>query len=141
MPVRSEAAPTLTFIPFANERVNAEAATTRYADEAGRLTRALPLWLAEAFLMTYDVRTTFLLYAAKGHGPVVFGQPLSVASLAGVVAKSSGPRIVVSGSLLSDGLRVDAWDVDTQAQLASIKRPLDADLGELAAGLERELAN
>jgi tetratricopeptide (TPR) repeat protein len=74
-PGRSDADSLVGLFAFADGTSGAKTAQVQAIDEGGRLTRSLPLYLAESLGMRFRIRTHLSLFVSKGHGPAVFGQP------------------------------------------------------------------
>ena len=103
--------PTIAFFPLANETTNAGGAQVQKADDAGRLTRGIPLFLAETLRLQFRVRTPMTALVANGHGPVVFGERMSPAEVARWVEASAGRRIAVTGAWTAHGVDLDVGDL------------------------------
>jgi len=142
LPERGEDAPSVTFVALANEAAGAQVSQIQTVDAAGRTTRAIPLLLAEEFLMRHAVRTTCLLFVAKGSGPAVFGTATDVSSLAHLVADDGGRRVVIGGSLGATSVSLRAWDADEERCVAeaTVARS-GVDDGQLAAALYEEIVS
>ncbi|MFZ5896616.1 MAG: tetratricopeptide repeat protein [Myxococcota bacterium] len=141
-PARPASAPRISFVPLSDASKQGETVESHVVDQAGRVTRALPLYLAEVFHARFDVNASCLVFVAKGHGPVVFRGDNEPASLAHLVPASEGPRVLVTGSVGARGVALKLWDLDAQSSLGEIE--LDGaleDLGALAEGLETRIGS
>lgn len=140
LPEREAALPRFIFFAFSDETSKATQSQSRPADEIGRLTRGLPLYLSEAFSMRFEVQATCALPIAKGIGPVVSQAPSEVLSLGRLFPQDGGRRIAIGGSIVPGGVEFSAWDVDEGRELAAIEVRHDRhDVGGLVSSLEREL--
>lgn len=132
--------PAICFVTFANETLKAEAAHVRLSEARGRLTRSLPLYLAESIGLGYRVQSSALMLVSPLHGPAVFGQPLEQRALEARLPAHPGHRIVVAGSLVADGIRLYVWE----AGHSDITDVLDVggrfdELGVLVAATEKAM--
>jgi tetratricopeptide (TPR) repeat protein len=112
----------------------------RKADDLGRLTRALPLYLAESLLLKHRVRVRCTLLAAEGKGPAVFGQQLGRELLESWLPAAPARRVVVTGTLVGAGVQFSLWEAGTgeAPAILSVAGPLE-DVGALAARAEKAL--
>jgi tetratricopeptide (TPR) repeat protein len=141
LPDRGEDAPSITFVALADETAQGDASQVRPVDASGRTTRAVPLFLAEACMMRYAVRTTCLLLVAKGSGPAVFRKATDTASIARLAPRDGNRRVVIAGSVDATRACLTAWDANAERTLCEVEvRRKGADDGQLAAALCDELA-
>lgn len=75
LPSYDEAAPLLALFTFANQTLEGDAPQIQMADHTGRLTRGLPIYLAEALQLRFRVRTRTTLLVAKHHAMAGSGAP------------------------------------------------------------------
>jgi len=141
-PTRPGSALRLAFVPLSDESQRGLSAEARTVDRGGRVSRALPLYLAEVLHARFELDTSCLVFVAKGQGPVVFGGPSEPERLAHLIPVSEGPRAIVTGSVTAKGVALSIWDLDAKKALASIEwqGSLD-DLGVIGAALEQQLCS
>ncbi|MGC4094133.1 MAG: hypothetical protein QM756_40730 [Polyangiaceae bacterium] len=140
-PVRSSSAPRLAFVSFSDETKGARGSESHSVDQSGRVSRALPLYLAEVLHARFELDASCLVFVAKGHGPVVFGGTSDAEQLSHLIPPSAGRRALVTGSVSALGVSISVWDLDARASLASIEVRASLDeLGMLAGELEAQLA-
>lgn len=141
-PARAESAPRLAFVPLFDATQGGRSSESQLVDQAGRASRALPLYLAEALHARFELETSCLVFVAKGHGPVLFGGEGDPGQFSHYIPESSGRRLLVTGSVLPTGIKLSVWDVNEQADIASIECEATLqDLGAIAASLESKLAS
>jgi tetratricopeptide (TPR) repeat protein len=140
LPSRTDADPFVALFTFANETLKDDAARLQMADEQGRLTRALPLYLAEALRLRFRLRTRASIFVVKNQGPAVFGKPLARETLEGSLPPSLGRRIAVTGSLVAGGIRLEVWEVGAveTPTTVSVEASL-TDVSRLVINVERLL--
>jgi tetratricopeptide (TPR) repeat protein len=132
--------PSIALSTFANETLTSSEQQIQKTDDLGRLTRALPLYLAELFGLRFRVRSRVSMLVVKNQGAAVIGKQLSREALEALGSTSGARRVVVAGSLVSTGVRLQLWEIgsatapETLAVDASLK-----DVGGLMNGVERAL--
>lgn len=115
-------------------------------DELGRLSRAIPLYLAEAvhYWSDYAACTYFLM--AEGHGPVLTGQPMVGEDIYEILPPDM--KYVVTGEIGCTGegeqrrwqIALSLWNCTTRSkQLTETEEATDAGLGNVMQELERKL--
>ncbi|MEH6304210.1 tetratricopeptide repeat protein [Olivibacter sp. CPCC 100613] len=67
---------------------------SQLSDVAGRLSRSIPLLLAEATQLNNQAQSSTLIYYAQERGFTVFGQRLDAGSLAAIASQEEGPDYV-----------------------------------------------
>lgn len=137
-PARSASAPRIAFVPFSDETKAGRSSESQLVDQAGRASRALPLYLAETLHARFDLETSCLVFVAKGHGPVLFGGESEPERFAHLVPDSSAPRVLVTGNIAASGIVLSLWEVEAKSTLEkmNIDGSLD-DIGALSEKLER----
>jgi tetratricopeptide (TPR) repeat protein len=141
-PARSESAPRLAFVPFSDTTKAGRSSESQLVDEAGRASRALPLYLAETLHGRFELETSCLVFVAKGHGPVLFAGESEPERLSHLVPDSSAPRVLVTGNIVESGVELTLWDVHAQAKLAQVGVDGSlADTGALSEKLERAVCD
>jgi tetratricopeptide (TPR) repeat protein len=140
LPAARREAPVVALATFSSEVVPARQAQIQAADAPGRLTRALPLFVAEALQLKYGLRVHCSILVAKGAGPVVMGSALDPQTLEAILPDASGPQLLVNGRVLPGGVRLDLWERGQGGtpETLSVEAPL-VDPGRLAAAVERAL--
>jgi tetratricopeptide (TPR) repeat protein len=125
---------------FANETLTGTESQVQKADDSGRLTRALPLYLAEVLRLRFRLRARASIWIARNHGPAVIGKQLGRETLESAAAASGPRRIVVAGSLVTTGVALTIWEVgrDEPPATLSVEVPL-TDVGAVLSTVERTL--
>ena len=133
--------PTISLVTFANEMLKDDTPQVRMSEALGRLTRSLPLYLAETFGLGYRMQSRALMLISKAHGPAVIGQMLGRSVLESQLPASAGRRVVVAGSLVAEGVQLCIWEVGNghATETVNVASPLD-DVGALVAATEKALA-
>lgn len=99
--VSAQESSNLLFVIFANTTPQEDPESQQREDDIGRLTRSLPLYLAESSYFRTNARPDTMIAVMRGVGPVVFGQPLTEDQL--LSFGDDNIRVVVSGSILETG--------------------------------------
>jgi tetratricopeptide (TPR) repeat protein len=141
LPARSDAVPHVTFFTLANALAAGGAQQIQTTNGAGRLTRAIPLYLAETVLLQLEAQARSVVFVVPGAGPVVFGKSLEREALEKALPARSGARIAVAGTLVEGGIELRIWEAgsaDTGHTLL-VEGSL-SDPGALAAKVEEGVA-
>jgi tetratricopeptide (TPR) repeat protein len=138
-PVRDDS-PELTFVALTSELSNSGVAEVQRSDDLGRLTRALPLYWNTRFRLGFEATTRSLMFVVNPGGPAILGAPQEPAAVVGLIPEASRPQIIVVGSVVEGGVRIEAWDRKAGQQIAE-HRAIGAlsDLGPLADELAQQL--
>jgi tetratricopeptide (TPR) repeat protein len=142
LPSRGEESPSVVLFTLADETRTGEAAQVQMADESGRLTRAIPLYLLEAVRLRLGTRVRCALMVVPEKGPAVFRQPFERGALESSLSPSPSRPVLVAGSLLAGGLRLEVCEAGTGAAPATIT--VDAprtDVAGLVARAEQALVS
>jgi len=142
LPSRGDESPSVVLFTLADETRTGEAAQVQMADESGRLTRAIPLYLLEAVRLRLRARVRCALMIVSGQGPAVFRQPFERAALESSLPPSPSRPVLVAGSLRAGGLRLEVWEAG--AGVAPTTITVDAprtDVAGLAARAEQALVS
>ncbi len=134
--------PEIAFLALANV-TGAEQAdpSVQREDDLGRLTRSLPMYLAESTWLRSGRRTCVVLPAVRGAGPVVSGQPWPEES---IFHCAGDAPLAVSGSLDGSGdeLRVELslWDCTSRRRICQLDFSMTPDeLGTTVQELDHEI--
>jgi tetratricopeptide (TPR) repeat protein len=139
-PPRGDDEPSISLSTFANEMLAGSEQRIQKADDLGRLTRALPLYLAEIFGLRFRVRSRASMLVVKNQGAAVIGTQLSREALEAGAPSSGSRRIVVAGSLVSMGVSLQIWEIGSAAAPTTIGLEASLkDVGGLLSGVERVL--
>jgi len=133
--------PAICLSTFANETIAGDApAQLQTVDDLGRLTRALPIYLAEAFRLRFRVRTRAAMWVVKNGGPAVMGKPLNREILESAAPEAAARRIVVAGSLVATGVQLQIWEIGRPDPPATVSVEVSLqDVGAVLGGVERAL--
>lgn len=132
--------PIIALSTFANETLAGAQPQIQRADDLGRLTRALPLYLAEILGRRFRVRSHASILVVKNHGPAVIGQQLTREALEAAVPASGARRVVVAGTLVSTGVRIEIWQIGSAEPPATLNLDVAlTDAGGVLRGVERAL--
>ena len=139
LPSRGEGDPFVGLCTFANETIRADAPRLQSADPLGRLTRALPLYLAEMLRLRFRLRARAVILATH-HGPAVFGQQLGRDTVDGMLSEVMGHRLAIAGSLIESGVKLEIWKVggSEASTSVSVAVPL-TDVTLVVTSVERAL--
>jgi hypothetical protein len=142
MQPRSDTDPFVALFTFANETLKGDTPQIQLADTMGRLTRALPLYLAETLRIRFRLRSSATIFVVKDQGPAVFGSPLARETLEGVLSPVAGRRVVIAGSLVETGVKLDLWEMGS-AEPPTIVRieASHADVPALVSDVERAVVD
>jgi tetratricopeptide (TPR) repeat protein len=133
--------PTIYLVTLANEMLKDKTPQVRMSETLGRLTRSLPLYLAEALGLGFRLQSRALMLISKAHGPAVVGQMLGRSVLESHLPASDGRRVVVAGSLVAEGVRLCIWEVGSGNTTETVNVPSSLeDVGALVAATEKALA-
>jgi tetratricopeptide (TPR) repeat protein len=99
---KSEQARKVTFISFSKIHAKEANAQVQREDEIGRMTRAIPMYLAEAVHFWTDLKGITFIHIVKGGGPVVSGSESDDAMLCDQLKGKSD--YLVTGSIAESGL-------------------------------------
>jgi tetratricopeptide (TPR) repeat protein len=136
----------ILFVTFANTtRLSIQEATRQKTDDIGRLTRSIPLYLAEAFLFETGFVVASALPLVNGHYPVVSGADWTkdhVLQLA-----RSGERhmdYVVTGSISEEAgeytVAFHVWNVAAETETATFSQTGGkSKIGRIIAALQSDL--
>jgi len=134
----SDDEPIITLPTFANETVNMSG--IQRANEQGRLTRALPLYLEEVLQVRFRVQARAAMFVAKGHGPAVSSRQLDREQLDGTAPESTARRIVVAGSIVATGVTLRIWEIGSPEEPVDVPVAVALeDQGAVVAAVERAL--
>ena len=134
------------FFALAKKREGDEGPESQREDEIGRLTRAIPLYFAEAAHYWSQYAARFYIQVAEGGGPVVSGEEADANALFDVVPPAM--KFFVTGEIGCSGedeqrqwqISLSLWNCTTRKKQAfeSGQAP-DAELGSLILNLEERL--
>lgn len=144
LPQKPEQAPVVVFASLAVQNVAANQQVQR-EDDFGRLSRSLPLFLAEQFWLLSPIRASVALPVADVGGWVVSQQPWPEDRLTELLQDSERGRArLVTGSLRPDGeqVRVDLWvyDCATRQRIGHATATAGRQAGELGKAVQALLA-
>lgn len=134
------------FFALSKMMVGSERAESQREDDLGRLTRAIPLYLAEAAHYWSDYAANCYFQIVEGGGPVVSGHEADGNALWDIVPPSM--KYFVTGEIGSSGegdhvqwqLSLSLWDCATRTRQASeAGKAAQAELGALVLDLEKRL--
>lgn len=143
---KPEEAPEVGFFALSKIMDGSERAEEQREDELGRLTRAIPLYLAEAAHYWSDYAARCYVLIVEGGGPVVSGGETDGAGLFDIVPP--GMRYFVTGEVGRSGegdavqwcISLSLWDCSTRAKQASESGSASQEeLGNLVLKLEQRL--
>jgi tetratricopeptide (TPR) repeat protein len=140
-PLASDDEPAVCLSTFANETIAGDGPPqTQQVNDLGRLTRALPIYLAEVLRVRFRLRTRASMWVVKNQGPAVMGKPLNREIIESAALASGSRRIVVAGSLVATGVQLQIWEIGGKEPPAtlSVAAPL-TDVGAVLGGVERTL--
>ncbi|HEY8152471.1 MAG TPA: hypothetical protein VIK51_26430, partial [Vicinamibacteria bacterium] len=123
---------------LADETRTGDAAQVQMTDDSGRLTRAIPLYLLEAIRLRLRARVRCAIMIVPGQGPAVLRQPFERAALEYSLPPSPSRPVLVAGSLLAGGLRMEIWEAGAAAATITVDAP-HTDVGALVARAEQAL--
>lgn len=141
-----EGAQELGFFALSKIVDGAERAESQREDDVGRLSRAIPMYLAEAAHYWSDYATTFYVQVVEGGGPVVSGCEADGNALFDIVPAEM--KYFVTGTIgctgageeLESQLSLTLWDCTTRTGHAiGSGKAGRAGLGELVLSLEQTL--
>lgn len=141
---KPEAAPQVGFVAWSKTEEGAERSEVQREDDGGRLTRAIPLYLAEAVHYWSDYAGHCFISLVEGGGPVVSTREITGEDL--FDGLPSAMTHVVTGMLGSSGegkarrwhLALTLWDCTTRtAQATERGEADDGALGALVLKLEQ----
>jgi tetratricopeptide (TPR) repeat protein len=133
--------PTIYLATFANELLEESTPQVRMSEALGRLTRSIPLYLAETFGLGFRLQSRALMLISKAHGPAVVGHMLGRSVLESHLPAGNGRRVVVAGSLVAEGVQLCIWEVgsDPTTETVHVASSLD-NVGALVAAIEKALS-
>jgi len=132
--------PELTFVALASELPNSGRAEVQQSDDLGRLTRALPLYWNARFRLSLEAATRSLMFVVDRGGPAIFGGRPEPAELSSLIAAAPRPQILIVGSVVDGGVRIEAWDRKAGQRIAEFHaHGALSDLGPLAVALAEQL--
>ena len=132
--------PSITLSTFANEMLAGREPQVQKADDMGRLTRALPLYLAEILGRRFRVQSRASMLVVKNQGAAVFGKQLAREALESAAPAAGARRLVVAGSLVATGVRVQLWEIGSAEPPAALTVDVSLkDVGAVLGGVERVL--
>jgi tetratricopeptide (TPR) repeat protein len=95
-------------------------------DDVGRLSRALPLFMAEMLSFSTDASVVTCLPTIIGQGPIVTSEPWPNATFFPDFAKGKKPWLLLTGRMPSKGfvsrVEIDIWNGASGEKLATIKQ-------------------
>lgn len=143
---KPEGAPEVGFFALSKILDGHERAEEQREDDLGRLTRAVPLYLAEAAHYWSDYAASCYILVVEGGGPVVSGGETDGAALFDIVPP--GMRYFVTGEIGRSGegdavqwrISLSLWNCSTRAKQASESGSASQEeLGALVLTLEQRL--
>jgi tetratricopeptide (TPR) repeat protein len=143
---KAEDAPKIGFFAFSKIVDGAERAESQREDDLGRLTRAIPLYLAEAAHYWSGYTASVYLQIVEGGGPVVSGSEIDGNAL--FDSLPDGMEYFVTGEIGSTGERdslqwqvsLSLWDCCARVKQASESgKATQAELGALVLAMEERL--
>ncbi|WP_367345261.1 tetratricopeptide repeat protein [Stenotrophomonas bentonitica] len=106
---KSVAARKVTFLMLSKVVSGDEQAERQREDDVGRLSRAIPLYLAESAYQWTDLQAHSLAAVVKGGGPVLFGAQGEAGERSAAEQLASSTDLLVVGSIGQVG---DIWTID-----------------------------
>lgn len=139
---KSTDAPVVAFLALSNIKTASEHAERQSEDDLGRLTRAIPLYLAEAVHAWTRFSGHTLVNIAQNEAPVVFGAEVDFGDLAD--ALPAGVQWVVVGSIEARDstlvLRLRLWDQQRREIADTLEKTVPEDaIGAAVLQLEQVL--
>lgn len=143
---KPENAPKVGFFALSKIMDGSERAESQREDDLGRLTRAIPLYLAEAAHYWSDYATSCYIMIVEGGGPVVSGGETDGNALFDIVPPEM--KYFVTGEIGSSGegdatqwqISLSLWDCSARAKQASESgKAIQAELGAMVLTLEKRL--
>jgi tetratricopeptide (TPR) repeat protein len=137
-PPASDDEPVICLSTFANEMLSGDGPPEIQAvNDFGRLTRALPIYLAEVFRVRFRARARASLWIVKNGGPAIMGKQLNREILESAAPTSGSRRIVVAGSLVASGVQLQIWEIGSPEAPATISIEVAlTDVGGVLVGVE-----
>ncbi len=134
------------FVALGRSMDDAQQAQVQREDEMGRLTRSIPLYLAESVHFWTDYAAHCYVPVMTGGGPVVSGAETDVQALFDTLPATMRHLVtgMIGGNLDEEPgrwvLRLDLWDCPTRSRRASESASgTRAEFGALLRGLEARL--
>ncbi|QBJ79005.1 lipopolysaccharide assembly protein LapB [Aquitalea sp. USM4] len=143
---KPENAPKVGFFALSKIMDGSERVESQREDDLGRLSRAIPLYLAEAVHYWSDYATSCYIMIVEGGGPVVSGGENDGNALFDFVPPEM--KYFVTGEIGSSGegdaiqwqISLSLWDCSTRAKQASESgKATQAELGAMVLKLEKRL--
>lgn len=143
---KPENAPEVGFFALSKAISSGERAESQREDDIGRLTRSIPLYLAEAAHYWSDYAATCYIVVVEGGGPVVSGSETDGSALFDIV--SPGMKYFVTGEIGSSGegeatqwkISLSLWDCSSRSKQASESgEAIQAELGAIVLSMEKRL--
>lgn len=143
---KAEGAPEVGFFALSKITNGTERAESQREDDLGRLTRAIPLYLAEAAHYWSDYAARCYILIVAGGGPVVAGGETDGNAIFDIVPP--GMKYFVTGEIGSFGegeaakwqISLSLWDCGTRTKQASESgEAIQAEIGALVLSLEKSL--
>jgi hypothetical protein len=143
---KAENAPMVGFFALSKVTDGSERAEAQREDDLGRLTRAIPLYLAEAAHYWSDYAASCYIQVVEGGGPVVSGGEADGHALFDIVPPTM--KYFVTGKIACLGagdadpwhISLSLWDCSTRSKQASESgQAIQAELGTLVLTLEKRL--
>jgi hypothetical protein len=132
--------PSIALSTFANEMLTESKQQVQKADNLGKLTRSLPLHLAETLGLRFRVRSRASMLIVENHGPAVIGKQLSREALEAAAPTSGSRRLVVAGSLVSTGVHIQVWEIGSAEPPTTVNVEASlTDVGGVLRGVEHAL--
>jgi tetratricopeptide (TPR) repeat protein len=132
--------PSIALSTFANETLAGSEPQIQKVDPMGRLTRALPLYLSEILGRRYRLRSRASMLVVKNQGAAVIGKQLAREALESAAPSAGARRVVVAGSLVSAGVRLQLWEIGSTEPPAVLNVDVSLkDVGAVLDGVERAL--
>ena len=141
-------APKVGFFALSKMMCGNERAESQREDDLGRLTRAIPLYLAEAAHYWTDYAASCHILLVEGGGPVVSGGETDGDGNALFDIVPPGMKYFVTGEIGSSGegaatqlkISLSLWDCSTRSKQASeSSEAIQAELGAMILTLEKHL--
>jgi hypothetical protein len=126
VPPPTDDGPKIAFLAFADvTRRNDQPSRHERETDLGRLSRALPLFLAEALRLRTNAQTQVLIPVADNSAPIVAGEPWDPDMVLAKMPPGERPDLLVSGYFARERLRctivLELWDSARRERVAMHK--------------------
>ncbi len=135
----------IALVPLADEASNFKVAEEQRENSVGRMTRALPLFIAERIFLETNCRVTTNILLVRGVGPVVAGKRSSIDALL-QSPRDQKPDVIIQGAIVRAEteskrlVQVDLWDaIQERIEINSGYVSDAATLGSGAGDLAKEI--